>query len=346
MIRQLILPLLVVSALPAQKVDFEKQIWPILEKRCVECHKAPYTDPKTGRLKKPKGRVELDSPDGIKKSKRGKLVKAGDGENSLMWEAITLPADDEDVMPPAKKGKPLTKAQTDLIKKWIDEGADFGKWKGADAGKSKGKTEKPKTGGKSGSSRSGKNKKKTSPLVSLAKNLQPIDAEVLAGFEKGPFKVRSVGDDNPLLSVTCYGETDAVDDARVADLLPLAANIAELNLASTQITDAAGETLAKMPRLIALDLRQTEIGNHGVAALAGCKELRSLNLYGTKVGDYGASALTKLAHLEEVYLWQTDVSAKTVVSLQEQKPDLRVVMAAELPEPMEDDGNQRRRRRR
>ena len=23
-------------------VDFEKEVWPILEERCVECHKAPY----------------------------------------------------------------------------------------------------------------------------------------------------------------------------------------------------------------------------------------------------------------------------------------------------------------
>ena len=120
---------------------------------------------------------------------------------------------------------------------------------------------------------------------------------------------------------------------------------AELSLAATQITDQVSATLAKMPRLVSLDLRQTEIGNHGVAALVGCKELRNLNLYGTEVGDYGASALIKLKHLEELYLWQTNVTARSVVSLQEAKPGLKVVTEVELPEPMEDSGNTRRRRR-
>jgi hypothetical protein len=32
-------------------------------------------------------------------------------------------------MPPEGKGDRLTKAQQDLIKQWINEGANFGAWK-------------------------------------------------------------------------------------------------------------------------------------------------------------------------------------------------------------------------
>ena len=112
------------ASVPAQsaKVDFAKQIWPIFEKRCTECHRAAYTGD-DGREHKPKGRVELDSLDGIKQSKRGKLVVAGDSGKSILYEVITLPADDDDVMPPKKKGKPLSQKETDLIKRWIDAGA-------------------------------------------------------------------------------------------------------------------------------------------------------------------------------------------------------------------------------
>ena len=39
-------------------VDFEKEVWPILESRCVECHKAPYE--LNGLLKKPKAGLRLD----------------------------------------------------------------------------------------------------------------------------------------------------------------------------------------------------------------------------------------------------------------------------------------------
>jgi hypothetical protein len=102
--------------------------------------------------------------------------------------------------------------------------------------------------------------------------------------------------------------------------------------------------IAKMPRLTTLDLRQSQVGDHGVAALAACHELRSLNLFGTKTGDYAAATLSSLKNLEELYVWQTDVSAAAVVRLREAVPSVRVVLAAELPEPMaETPGNGRRR---
>ncbi len=131
-------------------VDFEKQIWPILEKSCVECHLTAHTGP-DGKLKKPKGGVVFETKDGITGSKKGKLVVAKKPDDSLLYTAITLPADHEDRMPPAKKGGPLAKEQTDLIKKWIEEGASFGKWTGkkaeAEGGKGKEK-EKEKDAGK------------------------------------------------------------------------------------------------------------------------------------------------------------------------------------------------------
>ena len=58
------------------------------------------------------------------------------------------------------------------------------------------------------------------------------------------------------------------------------------------------------------------------------------SLFGTRVGDYGAAALAELKTLEHLYVWQTEVSAGAVVRLREASPDLRVVLAAELPEPM------------
>ena len=56
------------------KVDFQKDIWPILEKRCIECHSAAHTTA-DGKTKKPKGGIVLDSKDGIttSKNKSGKV---------------------------------------------------------------------------------------------------------------------------------------------------------------------------------------------------------------------------------------------------------------------------------
>jgi uncharacterized membrane protein len=129
----------------AEKVDFQKQVLPILEKRCMECHGTPVADA-SGKAKKPKGGVILDSKEGIMASKKGKLVVAKKSGESKMIEVISLPADNEDRMPPAKKGEPLAKEEIELLKKWIDEGATFGDWTGKKAD-AKG-SEKPKDGEK------------------------------------------------------------------------------------------------------------------------------------------------------------------------------------------------------
>jgi hypothetical protein len=60
-------------------------------------------------------------------------------------------------MPPAKKGDPLPKEQQDLIKKWIDQGADFGTWKGGDA-KAGEKADSKSDGGKPADKGDGKGK--------------------------------------------------------------------------------------------------------------------------------------------------------------------------------------------
>ncbi|MBL8730596.1 MAG: hypothetical protein JNM25_19415 [Planctomycetes bacterium] len=344
--------------LPAQEgktapVDFQQQIWPILEKRCVECHTTAHTGP-DGKLKKPKGGVVLDSRDGITTSKRGKLVVAKKSASSLIVESISLPADDEDRMPPAKKGDPLTKEQIALITKWIDDGADFGSWTGKAKEKEK---EKEKDGAeKSGTDKSkekggkrdaGKDKRvgRAEVLLRLQQGVQPLPAATLAAFADGAFTVQSIGDGSPLLGVTCAGRGDEVDDQAVLALEPLREHIAELDLGRSRVGDEAGKLLAQMPRLVALDLRQTQVGNHGVAALAACTELRSLNLFGTRTGDYALAALAKLRHLEDLYVWQTDVSAAAVVRLRESLPDVRVVLAADLPEPMAEGTTPARRRR-
>ncbi len=339
----------------ASPVDFQKQIWPILEKRCIDCHSTAHAGP-DGKLKKPKGGVVLDSKDGITTSKKGKLVVAKKSASSLVVESISLPADDEDRMPPAKKGDPLTKEQIALIVKWIDDGADFGSWTGKakakdgdkeqekDGDKGKDKTDK----GKGGKKDTGKDTRTSLADVerTLQKGLAPLPAETLTALAGGLFTVRSVGDDSPLLSVTCAGHSDEVDDAALAALQPLLQHIGELDLGRSKVSDEGCKVLAKMPRLVSLDLRQTQVGNHGTAALAGCKELRSLNLFGTKAGDYGLAALSALKQLEDLYVWQTDVSAAAVVRLRESVPGVRVVLAAELPEPMADAPTTGRRRNR
>lgn len=43
------------TAAAADKVDFGKQIYPLLKDKCLSCHAAPYKDAKSGRTKTASG---------------------------------------------------------------------------------------------------------------------------------------------------------------------------------------------------------------------------------------------------------------------------------------------------
>ena len=99
---------------PDDKVDFVKDIQPIFESRCYECH-GP---------KKQKGRMRLDTRQNVFAPARGEpSVVPGKPEASLLYELVSLEADDPDIMP--NEGDPLTKEQVDRLMRWIAEGATW-----------------------------------------------------------------------------------------------------------------------------------------------------------------------------------------------------------------------------
>lgn len=113
------------------KVDFEAKVLPILKERCFDCHQKEHTDPRTGKLKKPKGELRMDNPElFLKGGEDGDDLIPGNPLKSKVYTLVTLPENDDDAMP--KKGDRLTKEQQELIKNWIAQGASFGNWKGAD----------------------------------------------------------------------------------------------------------------------------------------------------------------------------------------------------------------------
>ena len=115
----LALPCLVQAAGPP---DFQKQIRPILSDKCFACH-----GPDANKVK---GGLRLDVPDvPFQTLKSGKhALVAGKPNESELLRRITA-TDPEEVMPPAKTGKPITKEEADLLRRWIADGAKFkGHW--------------------------------------------------------------------------------------------------------------------------------------------------------------------------------------------------------------------------
>ncbi len=107
--------LLLAAAAPlsaADKIDFARDVRPILSNACFKCH-GPGTV---------KGGLRLDLRD---KAVAKKAVVPGKPDESGLVERVALPDDDEGRMPPAAAGHALTPAQVATLKAWIAQGADY-----------------------------------------------------------------------------------------------------------------------------------------------------------------------------------------------------------------------------
>lgn len=104
-------------SLAADRVDYDRQVLPILSDNCYKCH-----GPDEGARK---AHLRLDTKEGAFSVKDGKaILVAGKTDRSELIRRIS--STDPDVhMPPATSHRKLTAAQIDLIRNWVDQGA---KW--------------------------------------------------------------------------------------------------------------------------------------------------------------------------------------------------------------------------
>lgn len=101
------------------KSDIAAQARTILANNCLDCH-GPDS-------KQRKGDVRLDTFEGATKDLGGyKAIEPGKPEKSEIL-ALILTDDEDDKMPPVKTGKTLSKAEVEVLRQWIKEGADYPK---------------------------------------------------------------------------------------------------------------------------------------------------------------------------------------------------------------------------
>jgi len=106
-------------AAAAQPVDFSREILPILSHNCFHCH-GPDEGTREAKLR-------LDTRAGIFREKDGfTVVVPGKPEESELLLRLTSEFEDE-VMPPLETKKKLKPGQIDLIKRWVSEGAPWGR---------------------------------------------------------------------------------------------------------------------------------------------------------------------------------------------------------------------------
>ena len=105
------------SLAKVRAIDFNSEVRPIFEQSCVRCHGAARS----------KGGFRLDNYESfLKGGHNGPAVFPGDSTNSPLIQYVAR-IDPDSAMPPEGEGDPLTPAQVELLRRWVEQGAWWGK---------------------------------------------------------------------------------------------------------------------------------------------------------------------------------------------------------------------------
>ena len=109
--------------LAERKLEFNRDIRPILSDGCFHCH-GPDEKERKGGL-----RLDLETHAFMAAKSGFPAIVKGDAEESEMIARIFLSDDDDEHMPPLDSGKSITLEQKEILKKWIEQGAEYqGHW--------------------------------------------------------------------------------------------------------------------------------------------------------------------------------------------------------------------------
>ncbi|MHC5114246.1 MAG: DUF2231 domain-containing protein [Planctomycetota bacterium] len=287
-------------------VSFEERIQPILESHCLRCH-GP---------RRQLGKLRLDSlADLLDTARDAPIIVPGDAAASVLFRRIALPADDPDRMP--AKGDPLSPAQIDLVRAWIDAGAmidDLPDIAAADADAAAHATDDER------------------PAPSVNDLVIQLDEPSRQQRDQALARLAERGG----VALPVAGNTDAVQvDLSRADppvdrvdldlLRGLESTLVWLDLSHAEITDADLASLGRFQVIQRLKLAHAPIGDAGLAHLAALGRLESLNLVGTGVTDTGLAHLSALSELRRLYVWDTTVSHSGAAALRDRLPSIEIV---------------------
>lgn len=273
---------------------YQDIIHPIFEETCTKCHGPD----------KSKGDLRLDNFElAMLGGELGDTIVPGDLDASEIIYRLHLDLDDDERMPPEGKPQP-SDSQIAILEWWVESGAP-------DAGLLS-ELELPET-------------IETAMIAQLEQPafvaeeeamVAELDvpswdeiADTVAELQEDPrINLQPIALDSPLIRVKApYGESK-FDDEALAMLAPVAANIAELEIGFSDVTNDGLAALSGMTNLERLYLQKTAISDEGLKHVANLENLRYLNLYGTQISDSGLEYLEDLDELKSLYLWETQVT--------------------------------------
>jgi uncharacterized membrane protein/mono/diheme cytochrome c family protein len=263
------------SKTPAANSFYARQINPILDTNCVNCH---------GEAKS-HGGLRMDSYDLLMKGgKDGPVIVAGQPEKSLMLQRVMLPPDHKQFMP-AEGRPPLRAEQIAWIKAWIEQGAS-----------------------PTASTLAGISIREERPELPL----QPVgdysalmpEIRQMQQAQGAKLMLMSARPEDGLVLYTVDASA-SFGDAQLAQFQKFAPYIVEAELGRTAVTNASFDTLKQFIHLRALHLEETRVTGDGLAKLAPLTQLTYLNLSGTQVTSAAIAPLSSMKNLRHLYLYNT-----------------------------------------
>ncbi len=286
---------------------------PILERRCVQCHKEG----------KAKGKFRMDTYEFlVAGGKEGPGLQAGNSAESNILIRMNLPTDDEEHMPP--EGKPdIEDPEVAVITWWIDNGAD--------PKKSLTEFDVPasirEAIAKVASIAPAQVKESAAPAHAAGPD-EALKSSVVGISKQFPGALSFESQQSALLTFTAVSMRGNFDDAGFKTLAPVLPHLVTVDLSATKITDQAVSQLSSAKNLRLVRLAETGVTDASIDTLLTIPSLESINLYGTKVTDTGVNKLSAMPNLKRLYLWQTAVTPAAIKALKEKLPSCEITTGA------------------
>lgn len=309
------------AADPARAADpvvYADVVAPILERRCVQCHKP-------GKVK---GKLRMDTFEMlVKGGSEGPAIEPGSAAKSNIVIRIELPEDDDERMPP--DGKPgLNTEELAVLKWWLDSGADPQKTvsqlappaeiQAALAKLDAAPKEKPADSTAAGHG--------APPKSAVADD--KLKAAVAGLSKQFPGALSFESQQSPYVTFTAVSLRGKLDDQTFGSLAPVLPHLVSVDLSATKITDKSVAALAPASKLRQIRLAETAITDAAIDTLLSLQSLESVNFYGTKVTDAGFMKLASLPNLKRLYVWQTAVTPDAIKALKEKLPGCEIIAGA------------------
>jgi uncharacterized membrane protein len=301
----------------AEQVVYADIVAPILERRCVQCHKE----------EKAKGKFRMDTYELlVKGGKEGPGIEPGNAAKSNIIVRMELPEDDDDHMPP--EGKPdIEDAEVLVIKWWLDGGAHPKKALSEFEVPAK-ITDALATITSMAPIPSAAAAGHAAPAT-LAGPSEALKSEVAALSAQFPGALSFESQQSAAMTFSAVSLRGKLDDASFVKLASILPHLVTLDLSATLITDQSVGLLKSATKLRMVRLSETGVTDSAIDTLLKLPALESVNFYGTKITDSGILKLGAIPKLKRLYLWQTAVTPAAVKALQEKLPECEIVTGSD-----------------